>query len=106
MPREVLYCDLLERFVKRLNASGVTVIMIAVDKSLDVFPHIRDCVLSLDAEGAIDYVELMDLFGPTRGNGFYSAEGHWGPRAHRLIGEGLAKVIRERSAGAQDEGVR
>jgi hypothetical protein len=106
MPREVLYCQLLERFVEDLNASGVIVIMIAVEKSLDVFTHIRDCVSSLNADDAIHYVELMDLFGPTRNEGFYSAEGHWGPRAHRLIGEGLVQVIRHGSVGSQDKAVR
>jgi hypothetical protein len=91
-PREVLYCELLSTFCSKLRDDGVRLIVIAARRQLDEFPRIRECVLALDAEGALDYLDVEPLIKGVRHS--YSPEGHWGVGAHRAIGERLAEHIR------------
>lgn len=93
-PREVFYCQLLELFAEELTEEGVDLIMISVEGQLNTFPHIEDCVIRLHEEGRLRYLDLKSFFGDDRGDGFYSVEGHWGPRAHGLIAGALAATLR------------
>jgi hypothetical protein len=89
-PREAFYCRLLERFADNLNEEDIPLILISVEKQLQRNPYIDELVRRLHDEGRIHYVGLGDLFA---GSGSYSVEGHWGPKAHRLIAHRLADEI-------------
>ena len=91
---EKYYNDLLELFARDLSRQGIKLIMIAVNNQLDQFPFIKAKVMELNAEGALDYVEVAPWFAGVKD--FGSPEGHfWGAKAHAIIGRGLAQHINQ-----------
>lgn len=95
LPREELYFDLLNLFVEKLESDGVLLIVISVEDRRLKSHYIAERMRSLHKAGRIHYVDLNVVFADAgRGDQFYSAEGHWGPRAHRLIAESLTATIR------------
>jgi hypothetical protein len=93
-PQESYYCQLFDLFVDKLNQDGKRLIVISVEKQLLNFPRIGERILADDEAGKLRYVDLDRVFeGIDRGGGFYSPEGHWGPKAHRLIAAALAGAI-------------
>ena len=94
---ERYYVELFELFAAKLHADGVRLIVISVENQLHNFPYIAESILELHESDRLQYVDLDLLFKDAgRGDNFYSLEGHWGPRAHRLIAQELATVIRAR----------
>ena len=92
-PQERIYAELLTLFAHKLRQDGRVLLVIAVDRHLQLFPHIDATVHQLEAEGALRYVEVLDwLHGMPN---YYSADGQhvWGAAAHNVIGEHLAAVI-------------
>lgn len=101
--RERFYCELLDRFAVELERDGVHLIMISVEKQLDNLPGVESCVMAEQDAGRLEYVDLDAVFdGVDRGDGFYSPEGHWGPRAHRLVAQALAPAIERQSSARRD----
>jgi lysophospholipase L1-like esterase len=93
-PPEEFYCRILDLFAEQLAAGGVHLVVVAVEDRFSS-PYIVSRLHDLDAAGRIEYVDLGRTFaGVDPGGGFYSDEGHWGPRAHRLVAEALAPVVR------------
>ena len=86
------YNELLNAFARDLSERDVRLIVIAVDGQLADFPYIEKNVRRLEAEGLLQYCEVLDWF---RGKQHpRSPEGHlWGREAHAIIGERLAEVI-------------
>jgi len=95
-PREAVYCELLDLFVDKLEDDGARLIVISVDKRPPSFPGIAERIFAHSEAGRLQYVDLDEVFaGVNRGDGFQSREGHWGPRAHRLLAERLAAAVAE-----------
>lgn len=90
--REVFYTNLLDLFVRDLNASGIPLIMIAPNREIDNFPLIKRKVEELDSLNLIKYHETEDWF--EKGIDYSSPEGHhWGRKGHAVIGEKLSDII-------------
>lgn len=88
------YNELLRLFARELRASGVELIMIAINGQLDSYPTIREEVHRLDASGYLNYIEVEDWFELLDPDDYRSLEGHyWGTDAHRRVGENLAAAI-------------
>jgi hypothetical protein len=96
MPREILYCELLTTFCSKIQVDGTRLIVIAGRRQLDEFPNISECVLTLEAEGALDYLDIEPWLKGVANR--HSPEGHWGAGAHRAIGEHLAEHVQSLSA--------
>jgi hypothetical protein len=91
-PQERVYVELLDAFAHRLKSEGRRFIVISVDRQLQSVPYIQQEVMNLEAQGLLDYVEVLDWL---EGHAPYrSPEGHiWGAPAHELIGQGLAQLV-------------
>lgn len=97
-PGESLYIDLLDAFANDLKERKVDLILIAVNGALDRFPAIARRVGELDRAGRLHYVEVEGWFEGVSDYG--SPEGHsWGAKAHRIVGENLARVIVSEGTG-------
>jgi len=91
---EELYNKALAAFARDLARNNVTLVMIAVNGSLERFPLIRNQVSALDNEGLLKYIEVSDWF--TGMSEYSSPEGHqWGVKAHRIIGENLSRIVKD-----------
>ena len=90
--KERVYIELLDLFARRVHSEGRRLVMISVDRQLELTPHIERTVMDLEARGFLDYVEVMDwLQGRPR---YDSPEGHvWGTAAHAIIGQRLSEVV-------------
>ncbi len=88
-----LYNQLLDVFAHDLYKDHIRFIVISVNGQLGSFPAIKDEVLALHRQGVLEYREVEDWF---RGvDDYASPEGHaWGAKAHQIVGENLARVIR------------
>ena len=92
---EDYYITLLEPFAKDLEARGIGFLMIAVNGQLRRFQRLNDTVERLDAEGLLDYVEVLDW--SIDSVEYVSPEGHvWNAEAHRIVGKRLADRLRRR----------
>ena len=92
-PEELEYVQLLELFVRDLHARQIGVIVLTVNSQLRAFPRIAGAVERLEGEGLLHFCDAADWLK----DGTYepSPEGHlWGARAHHVIGERLAEVVR------------
>lgn len=68
-------------------------LFLSVEDHLDSFPAICAAVHRLDAEGTLTWVDVAPWLEGRRDLG--SPEGHpWGPEAHRILGAGLAGIVR------------
>jgi hypothetical protein len=95
-PQQEYYCELLDLFAEKLEEDGVRLIVISVEDQMSNFPYIAEHIQSLHDTRRIVYVDLDAAFANVeRGEGFYSPEGHWGPRAHRLVAESLATAVED-----------
>jgi hypothetical protein len=92
---------LLQVFADDLKRRGVRFLMIAANNELDNAPYVRRKVDEIEAQGALEYVEVADYFvGMTN---YGSPEGHrWGAKAHRILGEKLASVVDSESVASGD----
>ncbi|MFB0564174.1 MAG: SGNH/GDSL hydrolase family protein [Candidatus Aminicenantaceae bacterium] len=87
------YNQLLETFAKDLNRTGVKFLMIAINNQLEEYPFIQEMITDLDAEGLLDYYEIIPWFKDISDYG--SPEGHpWGKKAHYIVGTKLSEIIR------------
>jgi hypothetical protein len=101
--REQFYNDLLDLFARDLAQKGVRLIMIAVNGQLDKAPNVKSKVFELQAEGLLEYVEVVDLLAGVENYG--SPEGHlWGKKAHRILGEKLSEIVLNGGDGHRDRG--
>lgn len=92
-PAEDFYISLLELFARDLSQRNIRLIMIAVNGHLNVFPFIKQKVEELDRIGCLKYVDVVPWFENVTDYG--SPEGHgWGKKAHAIIGNRLAEVIK------------
>lgn len=91
-PEESFYNELLETFAQDLHKRGIHFLMIA--EEIDKYPGIQRKVSELVSRDLLDYFDPTEWFGDTEG--IISPEGHWGWKGHRIIGENVARVIRER----------
>lgn len=93
---ERFYFELLDRFTEVLADDGTDLLMISVNGQLAEFPWLMEQVRAMDVSGRLDYVEVARWFA---GQSDYSSpEGHlWGAKGHAIVGERLARYIRERS---------
>ncbi len=88
-----LYNTLLETFANDLRNKNIPLLLIAVNNELLLFPHIFAKVKELDTQGRLRYYEVVDWLQGLEG--YQSPEGHmWGQKAHQIIGEKLAEIIR------------
>lgn len=92
---ERVYVELLRHFAESLHGSGVNLVFLSVNGQLEGFPEIAAEVRRLQEEGLLRYVDAAEWL---RGESDYSSpEGHlWGAKAHRIIGERLAELLRPR----------
>ncbi|MCI0567847.1 MAG: SGNH/GDSL hydrolase family protein [Acidobacteria bacterium] len=91
---ESVYVELLRHFAEDLHGSGVNLVFLSVNGQLEGFPEIAAEVRRLQGEGLLRYIDAADWL---KGESDYSSpEGHlWGAKAHRIIGERLAELIRD-----------
>lgn len=93
-PEEEFHISLLDPFARDLKKKQIQIILISVNGQLDSFPAIKQKVMDLDREGIVEYAEVSDWFDSTDPAN-QSPEGHvWGTRAHKIIGQRLAEIIR------------
>ncbi|PYQ11983.1 MAG: hypothetical protein DMH00_07035 [Acidobacteria bacterium] len=95
---------MLEHFIRDLNARGASVIFLSVNDQLKAFPFIAGAVDRLQKEGFLRARDAADWLSGAKG--YSSPEGHlWGTEAHRIIGEGLAEIVRaELAIGSPSSG--
>ena len=90
---ERVYVELLRHFAEDLHGSGVGLVFLSVNGQLDGFPEIAAEVRRLQEEGLLRYIDAAEWL---KGESDYSSpEGHlWGAKAHRILGERLAELLR------------
>ena len=90
---ERVYVELLRHFAEDLHGSGISLIFLSVNGQLEGFPEIAAEVKRLQQENLLQYVDVAEWL---KGESDYSSpEGHlWGAKAHRIIGERLAELLR------------
>lgn len=87
------YNNLLKLFAKDLSQRGISLIIISVNNQLDAFPQIKNTIRELHNEGYLNYLEVEPWF--VNVVNYSSPEGHhWGKIAHYIIGEKLARYIK------------
>ena len=91
---ERVYVELLTHFAESLHGSGVKLVFLSVNGQLEGFPEIAAEVRQLQEAGLLRYVDAAEWL---EGESDYSSpEGHLlGVKAHRIIGERLAELVRE-----------
>jgi len=96
---EKMYVDLLDAFARDLHRSGSKMIFLTVNSQLHTFPHIETKVLDLESAGLLKFFDAADwLRNMTH---YESPEGHlWGKKAHQVIGERLAEIVRDEDRGS------
>jgi hypothetical protein len=91
---ERVYVELLRAFATDLHRRGVPLILLSVNGQLAGFPEIAAEVSRLQEEGLLRYVDVADWLSGE--SDYASPEGHlWGAKAHRIIGERLAEMLRD-----------
>lgn len=92
--KERYYIDLLDLFATDLHVKGTQLLFISVNEDLESAPYVKKKVLELEANGVLDYIEVVDFFEGVVD--FGTPEGHiWGKKAHQIIGEELSKIVLE-----------
>jgi lysophospholipase L1-like esterase len=92
---EDYYIALLDLFARDLHKNGIKLIFISLNNDLEWFPKIKQTVMDLHREKMLFYYETSDWFHGVKDYG--TPEGHaWGVKGHRIVGEKLARIIKER----------
>jgi len=86
--------ELLGAFAGNLHQRGIRLLMISVNGQLDQRPAIARSVRTLERQGLLEYVEVIPWFEGLKSSAYLSPEGHWGAKAHLIIGQNLASVVR------------
>ncbi len=91
--KERYYNELLEHFVYDLREKGISIIIIAANSDLKRFPQIFNMVAKLESNKLVKYFDVEVWF-PNEKE-YLSPEGHWGKKAHFIIGQKLAYIVNE-----------
>lgn len=91
---EQYYIDLLHVFAADLHEKDTRLLVISVNGHLENAAHVKKEVLELEANGLLNYIEVVNFFEGV--DNFGTLEGHtWGKKAHQIIGAELSNIILE-----------